>query len=159
VASAGRLRGIARHDRPHGPIETIGHVTVTASEGVHGDIRGAIASTKKTRRRQVSIMEIESWRAALDDLGLPSEDRLPWYSRRANLLVEGLRLPREPGKVIAIGAKLRIETTVETQPCERMDALLPGLKAALMPDWRGGVCGRVLTDGEIAVGDEVRIEE
>jgi MOSC domain-containing protein YiiM len=159
VASAGRLRGIARHDRPHGPIETIGHVKVTASEGVHGDIRGAIASTKKTRRRQVSIMEIESWRAALDDLELPSEDRLPWYSRRANLLVEGLRLPREPGKVIAIGAKLRIETTVETQPCERMDALLPGLKAALMPDWRGGVCGRVLTDGEIAVGDEVRIEE
>ena len=78
---------------------------------------------------------------------------------RANLLVEGLRLPREPGRVIAIGASLRIETTVETEPCERMDALRPGLRAALTPDWRGGVCGRVLTDGEIAVGDEVRIEE
>lgn len=157
--TAGRLGGIARHDRPHGPIETIGHVSVTAAEGVHGDIRGAVASTKKTRKRQVSIMEIESWQAALDDLGIAPEDRPPWFSRRANLLVEGLRLPREPGKVIAIGATLRIETTVETEPCERMDALLPGLKATLMPDWRGGVCGRVLTDGEIAVGDEVRIEE
>ena len=61
--------------------------------------------------------------------------------------------------MIAIGAALRIEITVETEPCERMDALLPGLKAALMPDWRGGVCGRVLTDGEIAIGDEVRIEQ
>lgn len=132
---------------------------MTAAEGVHGDIRGAVASTKKTRRRQVSLIEAESWAAALDDIGLAGESRLPWHARRANILVEGLRLPREAGKVIAIGASLRIETTVETEPCERMEALQPGLKAALMPDWRGGVCGRVLTDGEIAVGDAVRIEE
>ena len=157
--ATGRLGGIARHDRPHGPIETLGHVSVTIAEGVHGDIRGAVASTKKTRKRQVSIMEIEAWEAALDDLGIAAGERPPWFARRANLLVEGLRLPHEAGKVIAIGATLRIETTVETEPCERMDALLPGLKATLMPDWRGGVCGRVLTDGDIAVGDEVRIEE
>lgn len=157
--ATGRLVGIARHDRPYGPIETLGHVSVTATEGVHGCIRGALASTKKTRKRQVSIIEAESWAAAMEDLGIAEEDRLPWHARRANLLVEGLRLPREPGKVIAIGARLRIEVTVETEPCERMDTLLPGLKAALMPDWRGGLCGRVLTDGDIAVGDEVRIEE
>jgi MOSC domain-containing protein YiiM len=158
VGGGGRLGGIARHDRPYGPIETIGHVRVTRGEGVHGCIRGAVASTKKTRRRQVSIMEAEAWAAALDGLGLAAEDRPPWSERRANLLVEGLRLPREPGSVIAIGATLRIEITVETVPCERMEAVAPGLKAALLPDWRGGVCGRVLTDGEIAVGDEVRIE-
>lgn len=155
----GRLLGIARHDRPHGPIETVDQVSVTIAEGVHGDIRGAVASTKKTRKRQVSIMEIESWQAALDDLDVSAAERPAWFARRANLLVEGLRLPREPGRVIAIGATLRIETTVETEPCGRMDALLPGLKATLMPDWRGGVCGRVLTDGDIAIGDEVRIEE
>lgn len=159
MTGTGRLGGIARHDKPHGPVETLGRISVTAAEGVHGDIRGAVASTKTTRKRQVSLIEAESWAAALDDLGLAPEARPPWQSRRANLLVEGLRLPREAGKVIAIGASLRIETTIETEPCERMDALLPGLKAALMPDWRGGVCGRVLTDGEIAVGDEVRIEE
>ena len=159
MTGIGRLGGIARHDRPYGPVETLGRVSVTAAEGVHGDFRGGMASTKKTRRRQVSIMEIESWRAALDDLGTATEDRPPWFARRSNLLVEGLRLPREAGRIIAIGATLRIETTVETEPCERMDALLPGLRAALMPDWRGGVCGRVVTDGEIALGDEVRIEE
>lgn len=159
MTKAGRLGGIARHDRPYGPIETLDRVAVTVGEGVHGCIRGALASTKKTRKRQVSLIEAESWAAALDDLALAAEDRPAWHARRANLLVEGLRLPRESGKVIAIGAALRIEITVETEPCERMDALLPGLKAALMPDWRGGVCGRVLTDGEIAVGDEVRIEQ
>jgi MOSC domain-containing protein YiiM len=159
MATAGRLGGIARHDRPYGPVETVGQVRVTVAEGVRGDIRGAIASTKATRKRQVSLIEAESWQAALDDLGLPEHERPPWHARRANLLVEGLRLPREAGRVIAIGATLRIETTVETEPCERMEALVPGLLAALSPDWRGGICGRVLTDGEIAVGDEVRIEE
>ena len=159
MTTVGRLGGIARHDRPHGPVETIDRVAVTVAEGVHGDLRGAIAATRATRKRQVSLIEAESWAAALDDLGIAEKARPHWSERRANLLVTGLRLPREPGRVIAIGAALRIETTVETEPCERMDALLPGLKAALMSDWRGGACGRVLSDGDIAVGDEVRIEE
>ncbi len=154
----GRLGGIARHDRPRGPIETLDHVKVSREHGVRGDLRGAIRPGK-TGRRQVSLMEAESWDAALADLA-PTADRvLPWQVRRANLLVEGIRLPREPGKVIAIGATLRIEITCECDPCSRMDEILPGLKLALRPDWRGGVLGRVLTDGEIAVGDEVRIEE
>jgi MOSC domain-containing protein YiiM len=159
MAATGRLGGIARHDQPYGPIETLGRVSVTAGHGIQGCVRSAAASARPTRKRQISLIEAESWAAALDDLGIAQPDRPPWYARRANLLVEGLRLPREAGRVIAIGATLRIEAMVETEPCERMDALLPGLRAALAPDWRGGMCGRVLTDGEIAVGTEVRIEQ
>ncbi len=157
--ASGRLGGIARHDRPYGPIETVGHVSVTMAEGVHGCIRGGLASTKKSRKRQVSLIEAESWAAALDDLGLDGDGGPPWHARRANLLVEGVRLPRRVGGVIAIGASLRIEVTCECDPCDRMEAIAPGLRAALTPDWRGGVLGRVISDGEIAVGDEVRIEE
>lgn len=157
--AAGRLEGIARHDRPYGPIETLGRVSVTMAEGVHGCIRGALASTKKTRKRQVSLIEAESWAAALADLGIELEDQPPWHARRANLLVEGIRLPRKPGAIIAIGDSLRIEITCECDPCDRMEAVAPGLRATLTPDWRGGVLGRVISDGEIAVGDEVRIEE
>ena len=40
-----------------------------------------------------------------------------------------------------------------------MEALAPGLKAALMLDWRGGVCAFVVLGGNIAVGDAVVIEE
>ena len=151
---AGRLKGIARHDRPRGPMETVGHIRVSREEGLHGDFRGAIRPGK-SGRRQISLIEAESWRAAMADLGT----EIPWQERRANLLIEGIRLPREAGKVIAIGASLRIETTTECDPCSRMEEIAPGLKAALMPDWRGGVLGRVISDGEIAVGDEVRIEE
>jgi MOSC domain-containing protein YiiM len=154
----GRLGGIARHDRPRGAIETLDHVSVTCELGVRGDLRGAIRPGK-SGRRQISLIEAESWDAALAELRLSADLLLPWHVRRANLLVHDIRLPREPGKVIAIGKSLRIETTCECDPCSRMDEILPGLKLALMPDWRGGVLGRVLTDGEIAIGDEVRIEE
>lgn len=154
----GRLGGIARHDRPRGPIETLDHVSVTQALGVRGDLRGAVRPGK-SGRRQISLIEAESWETALGELQPAPERELPWHVRRANLLVQGVRLPREPGKVIAIGSTLRIQVTCECDPCNRMDEIQPGLKLALVPDWRGGVLGRVLTDGEIAIGDEVRIEE
>jgi MOSC domain-containing protein YiiM len=157
-AAAGRLGGIARHGRPRGPMETLDHVAVNRIEGIHGDFRGA-ARPGKVPRRQISLMEAESWAAAMAELGRSGEGFVPWQERRANLLVEGLRLPRKPGTVIAIGASLRIELTCECDPCSRMEEIAPGLKAVLIPDWRGGVLGKVITDGEIAVGDEIRIEE
>ena len=150
----GILRGIARHDRPRGPMEVVQRARVTAALGVQGDFRGAVRPGKPPRR-QVTLMEAESWAAALADIAAA----VPWQERRANLLVDGIRLPRRTGAVIAIGASLRIETTGECDPCSRMEEVAPGLKAALLPDWRGGVLGRVITDGEIAVGDEIRIEE
>lgn len=154
----GRLGGIARHEKSRGPVETLDRVEVTRHAGVDGDARGAIRPGK-SGRRQISLVEAESWEAAMAELGLSAQSALPWHVRRANLLVEGMRLPREAGKVIAIGDSLRIEVTCECDPCSRMEEILPGLKAALVPDWRGGVLGRVLADGEIAVGDEVRIEQ
>ena len=156
--TSGRLMGIARHDRPRGPMETVERVDVTREQGVSGDVRGAVRPGKEPRR-QISLIEAECWEAAMADLGLTGDRVLPWYSRRANLLVEGVRLPRDPGSVVAIGATLRIEVTMECDPCSRMDEIKPGLMAALAPDWRGGVLGRVMSDGRIAVGDEVRVDQ
>ncbi|MCJ2177392.1 MOSC domain-containing protein [Novosphingobium album (ex Hu et al. 2023)] len=138
-------------------MEELVSVAVTAAAGVHGDFRGAVRQGKLPRR-QVSLIEAESWEAALRELDDAQAQLLPWYSRRANLCVAGIRLPREAGAIIAIGSNCRIEVTMECDPCSRMDEIRPGLMAALTPDWRGGVLGRVLDDGEIAVGDDVRIE-
>ena len=150
---AGRLAGIARHDRPKGPMETVDHVAVTAAEGVRGDFRGGLAATKPGRRRQVSLIEAESVTAAMAEAGAVLE----WSDCRRNLLVQGLRLPREEGLRVQIGDSLVLEITGECDPCERMDALHEGLRAAMTPDWRGGFLGRVIEDGEIAVGDDIRI--
>lgn len=150
---AGKLGGIARHGRPKGPIETIDHVAITLEGGIQGDYRGVIKPGGKGRR-QVTLIERGDWAAAMAAVG----HDLPWYERRANLLVDGLDLPQVPGATIRIGTAVVLLVTRECNPCHRMEALAEGLKAALTPDWRGGVCTRVLAGGRIAVDDEIRIE-
>ena len=125
---------------------------VTRQKGLVGDFRGAVQPGKKPLR-QVSLIAAEVWAEAMALLGA----NIPWFERRANLLTQAVDLPRRAGVVIAIGRDLRIETTGECDPCHRMDAIFPGLQAALAPMWRGGVLGRVISDGAIAVGDEIRI--
>lgn len=138
-------------------MQPISSAAVTTAAGIQGDFRGVVRPGK-VLRRQVSLIEAESWQAAMDALGLFEGMALPWYARRANLCVSGIRLPREAGRIVAIGPSCRIETTMECDPCVRMDEIAPGLMAALTPEWRGGVLGRVLSDGPVSVGDEVRIE-
>jgi MOSC domain-containing protein YiiM len=148
----GRIAGIARHAFAKAPIETIDRAAVTLEGGIAGDFRGGVKG--KPYKRQVSLIEAGDWAAAMAEVG----HDLPWEQRRANLLVEGLDLPQVAGKRLRIGDVV-LEVTVETDPCERMNALADGLRAALTPDWRGGICTMVIAPGEIAVGDEIRIEE
>ncbi|KRA83221.1 MOSC domain-containing protein [Altererythrobacter sp. Root672] len=151
--TTGKLAGIARHAQPKGPMETLGSVSVTISEGLQGDSRSARATLKPGRERQVSLIETACWRSALAEAAASVD----WWQSRRNLLVDGLRIPRELGARVQIGQSLVLEVTAECDPCLRMDALHEGLKAAMMPDWRGGFLARVIEDGEVAVGDEVRI--
>jgi len=152
---AGRLLGIARHDRPRGAIETLDSAIVTIPLGIHGDYRGAVKPGGRGRR-QVTVISRNGWQATLTELGGPSLD---WSVRRANLLVDGLDLPRTPGARLCFAGGVVLEVTGECDPCRRMDAIAPGLHDALKPDWRGGITARVLADGGLTVGDEVRIEE
>jgi len=149
----GKLAGIARHAQPKGPMETVAQVAVSTAEGVHGDFRGGLASTKPGRTRQVSLIEADCVAAAMAEAGA----LVDWSECRRNLLVTGIRIPRAAGTQVQVGTSLVIEITDECNPCERMEALHPGLLAALTPDWRGGFLGRVIEDGEIAVGDEIRV--
>jgi len=150
----GRLLGIARHARSRGPIETIGSAVVTMPLGIHGDHRGAVKPGGKGRR-QVTVITRAAWEAAMADLG---RDDLHWSVRRANLLIDGVELPQRSGARLAFAGGVVLEITGECDPCSRMDEIAPGLKDALTPDWRGGVIARVLADGDLAIGDEVRIE-
>ena len=137
----GRLKAIGRHAVRGGPMETVETAGVSVENGVDGNVG-------TSRRRKVTVMAAEAWAAACTDLGVD----LPWTLRRANLLVEGLDLPREPGARFRIGGVV-LEVTQETDPCALMDAQHAGLKAALTPDWRGGVSCAVVEGGEVMVGD------
>ena len=104
--------------------------------------------------QELTEAEITPERGVADDFR--GRRDLPWTVRRANLLVECVELPRQAGGVIEIGP-VRLEVMVETDPCSRMDEQCPGLREALLPDWRGGVCCRVLDGGRVALGDSVRV--
>ncbi|HMI94997.1 MAG TPA: MOSC domain-containing protein [Micropepsaceae bacterium] len=139
----GRLLGIARAPTLRAALVELDEVQVGDAEGVRGDARG------RKSGRQVTVLFREGWESACGELGV----RLPWVARRANLFVEGVAPPREGGQ-LRIG-DLVLEVTQETQPCHLMEAAQRGLKRALTPEWRGGVCCRVLKGGTIRVGDSV----
>lgn len=75
-------------------------------------------------------------------------------SRRANLLVADVALPRSRGQILRVGS-CRLQVRGETRPCALMDETEPGLRAALDPGWPGGGFAQVIDDGRIAVGDRV----
>ena len=105
-------------------------------------------------RRQVTLISWEAWEDVARDLDVDVDP----VTRRANLLVEGL-----PPLADTLGARLRIgevllEVTEETAPCRLMDRFHQGLRAALTPDWRGGVTCRVVSGGRLRLGDAAGFE-
>ncbi len=142
-----KLIGIAT--RPNSKAIMITHESrmITRVAGVDSDARG------RPGKRQVTVLSQTQWQLACQDLNI----ELPWTLRRANLLVDCGRFgPDDIGKQIKIGQLLLI-ITGETDPCFKMDTQHYGLKQALLPDWRGGVCCKVLADGRVHIGDKVHI--
>lgn len=148
----GRLAAIAIRPKRKAPLQELEGVEITRDGGLAGDHAG------RDLDRLVTVMTREAWQAALAELGLPAdgEDALPWTTRRANLLTDGVALPRAAGGVIAIG-EVELEVTDQTWPCRRMEEAQPGLLKALAKDWRGGVTCRVRAPGRVAVDDAVRV--
>jgi len=145
----GQIVGIARHSERRGPIEQLTSVRVSPEFGVEGDRNGG------KQRRQVSLLEAEDWAQAMREVG----GDLPWWERRANLLVEGIDLPQREGVRLRIGEDVVLEVKVEIDPCDRMEELHPGLRQALTVDWRGGAGAQVISGGTVSVGDQIRIED
>ncbi len=142
----GKLLFIARKSQSHAPMEEIKTAELTVETGLEGDYRG------KLRRRQVSVLSKEAWKATCQEHG----QDLSWTTRRANLFVEGIDLKETKGARLGIGEAL-LEVSCETDPCSRMDDASPGLQKALESDWRGGVCCRVIKGGVISVNDSVTL--
>jgi MOSC domain-containing protein YiiM len=146
----GRLIGIAVRAAHRAPMRALTQALVAKGGGVDGDYKGA-----KHPRRGVTLLAREAWEAALSDLGSDATET-PWIARRANLLVEGVVLPKAPGGIVRVGAVV-LEVTFPTTPCKRMDEARAGLMRALYPDWRGGITCRVMEGGAIALGDPVHV--
>jgi MOSC domain-containing protein YiiM len=143
----GKLAGIARREEKRAPMQTLQRAEISTETGVARDFRG------KPGARQVTVISARAWRDACNEL----QQDIPWTTRRANLLVDDFDLPRTIGAVLAVGP-VRLRITGEVDPCSRMEEQCPGLRAALQPDWRGGVSCTVLQGGTVTIGDAVTAE-
>jgi len=136
------IKSVAKAD-----MQTQESAEITLAKGITGDFRGSQAD------RQVTILSESAWQKACDSINVD----LVWTIRRANLLIDGVDFSAaDVGKTVRIG-DVELKITRETNPCAQMDKQCPGLTAALTPEWRGGVCCKVITAGTIRVGDKVEI--
>lgn len=145
MSKKGKLLGIATRTARKAPMNEVFAARITRERGVDNDARG------KAGRRQVTVITRSGWEAACADLG---GEQLPWTTRRANLLVDGVDLKGKIGYNLRVGEAV-LTINGETRPCEVMNQARMGLMTALKPEWRGGVICRVTRSGDIAVGCEV----
>ncbi len=121
-------------------MEELEEVRVMEDVGLEG-----CAHARPKGRRQVLLMDCET----LESFGLT-----PGMVRE-NVTTEGLDV-----NGLAIGERLRIgevelQVSVPCDPCEQIEALRPGLRAA-MEGKRGTLC-KVLRGGMLKRGDEIEV--
>lgn len=142
-----KLASIARRLDADSPMEEVFSGDISLENGLEGDSKG------RHQSRQITVLSKESWIKACDELGAD----LHWTIRRANLLIKGFEfLPTDVGRTLHIGSVI-LEITRETDPCWKMDRAFAGLKEALTPSWRGGVCCKVIQPGTVTTGDTVEL--
>jgi len=145
-ASSGRVEAMWLKRSHRGPMDAVAEIRVTSGAGIVGGV-------DRSRRRQITLIEQEVWERLMRELGGDADPS----ARRANLMLTGIRLANTRGRVLRVG-EARLAIGGELTPCERMDEVLPGLRAAMRPDWRGGVFAQVLGDATIRVGDTAEWE-
>jgi len=126
-------------------------LAVAKAEAVPGT--GLQGDQKRGQKRQVTLLAAEAWEKATEELDVDA----PPSRRRANVVIRGLELADTIGRQLRVGPVL-IQVHGETDPCEMMDRVAPGLKEALTPDRRAGVFGAVIEGGAIQLGDSVTVE-
>ena len=124
------------------PVQAVQQALAIEGRGLDGD--HAVGG-----KRQITILSREAWEAACATLGRTLDPG----SRRANVMVSGVDLSSAIGGTLELGC-VRVEVLGETRPCELMDDHgRMGLQAALRPERRGGVYGRILQGGLLRVGE------
>lgn len=140
--------GLAIAPKIMAPMQKCDHADISIEAGIAGDARG------RKNHRQITILFEQDWLDAVAETG----EAMDWTERRANIYIADMRSPQQEGGIFTIG-DVQLEVMMETDPCDLMEKQRTGLKAALTPDWRGGVCCKVISGGHIKLGDKVQYSE
>lgn len=142
----GKVLALALRSSRRGPMELVEKVTASENAGIE-------PNHEVKPHRGITFISSEQWAEVQQEL---NEPQLPWHTRRANVLVEGLVMADLIGKTVHVGDVV-VDIKKETEPCGLMDELHNGLRKTLEPACRGGVHGQVVQGGNIAVGDTITV--
>ena len=143
----GKLESIWIKRMKRGPMDPVPVANLVAGHGIEGN-------ANQGGKRQVTLIEREMW----EEITRALNASVPPTARRANLMLNGIRLAESHGRVLRVGS-CRIQIYGETRPCQQMDEAHMGLREAMKPNWGGGAFGEILDDGRIEVGDPVSWEQ
>ena len=129
-------------------VKSVDHATILNS-GIVGD-----HYDKSEGSRSVTLIGKEGLLLTWERLG--RTDSIDHNLTRRNLLISGIDLREAIGKQIRIGENVLLEITGKCHPCRRMEENLgKGGTKALAEN--AGVTARVLEEGDIRPGDQVRV--
>lgn len=134
-------------------------VRAYANEGLEGDRFRASnlpGGRQENDKRQVTLVAQES----LDDIAAETGLLIPAQKSRRNIVTKGVRLNELVGRQFKIGDVL-FEGAEICQPCAKMGDVLGEDKAKVVKALvhRSGLRARILTTGEIRVGDPIQVLE
>jgi MOSC domain-containing protein YiiM len=133
---------------------SVERVRALAGRGLEGDRYAAGIGTFSDRpgKRDVTLIESE----ALEAYQRESGKKLSAAEARRNLLTQGVRLNDLVGREFQVGA-VRLRGLRLSEPCTHLVRLThPGTLRGLVH--RGGLVAEVVNDGELKVGDLVKVE-
>ncbi len=151
---AGRLLGIYLAAQAEAPVRFVKRARALAGRGLEGDRYAAMQGTFSDRpgQRDVTLIEAE----ALEAYERESGRKLSGAESRRNLLTRGVRLNDLVGCEFQVGA-VRMRGLRLSEPCTHLTRLThPETLRGLVH--RGGLVAEVLNDGELRVGDLVKVE-
>ncbi len=123
-------------------------IHVVAGKGIEGNPR----YFKRGSRRQVTLIEREQIAEHAQALG--ALEFAPG-AVRSNIETTGIDLIALIGQQVSVGEAV-LDFYAPRTPCEKMNALCPGLRER-MEDNRQGVLAQVVRSGTIRVGDQIRL--
>ena len=148
----------------------LGRIRLLAGLGVEGDAH--LGKQVKHRSRvarnpnQPNLRQVHLIHAELHEALQTAGFNVSAGQMGENITTQGIELLNLPtGTRLHIGDSALVELTGLRNPCNQLNGLQPGLMAAVLGRdehrniiRKAGVMGIVLTDGDVAPGDRIRIE-
>jgi MOSC domain-containing protein YiiM len=134
------------------PAKSVASVDAMTEQGLRGD-RYTLAKNRRGPAYQVTLIEIENIEGFTAATGLPFTPEMP----RRNLITRGVRLNDLCGKRFRIGAAV-FEGLELCEPCKLL-AKRTHREVVKALAGKGGLRARILSGGEIRVGDRISATE